>query len=265
MKNLLALIPLLGSVMMGEGKPIVVAHRGASLDAPENTIPAFELAWKQGADAIEGDFHLTRDGHIVCIHDRDTGKVAEKKLLVSASTLADLRGLDVGAHKGERFKGTGIPTLAEVFATVPEDKKIFVEIKCGREIVPPLLDEIGKSDLQSWQIVVISFDGNVLKEVKKNAPALKVSWLCDFKRKEKGGLVIPSLESALDTLGGIKAEAISSRSSIPAEYIDAIRAQGYEWHVWTVNDGKAARSARSRGAASITTDVPELVRTFLRG
>lgn len=265
MKNLSALIPLLGSVMVCEGEPMVVAHRGASLDAPENTMPAFELAWKQGADAIEGDFHLTRDGHIVCIHDRDTGKVAEKKLLVSASTLAELRGLDVGAHKSKRFKGTRIPTLAEVFATIPADKKIFIEIKCGPEIVPPLLDEIAKSGLHSAQIVVISFDGNVLKEVKKNAPAFKVSWLCDFKRKEKGGAVSPSLESALDTLAGIKAEAISSKNSIPAEYLDAIRAQGYEWHVWTVNDGKAAREARSLGAASITTDVPERMRAFLRG
>ena len=82
------------------GKPMVVAHRGASGEAPENTIPAFKLAWRQGADAIEGDFHLTKDGQVVCIHDANTKKVAEKNLVVKNTTLAELKKLDVGIKKG---------------------------------------------------------------------------------------------------------------------------------------------------------------------
>jgi glycerophosphoryl diester phosphodiesterase len=78
-------------------EPFIVAHRGASADAPENTLPAFELAWKQGADAIEGDFHLTRDGKIVCIHDYDTQRVSGSKRVVKDSTLDELRALDAGA------------------------------------------------------------------------------------------------------------------------------------------------------------------------
>ena len=70
---------------------MIVAHRGASGEAPENTIPAFNLAWKQGADAIEGDFHLTKDGHVVCIHDANTKKVAGKNLVVKDTTLAELK------------------------------------------------------------------------------------------------------------------------------------------------------------------------------
>ena len=77
---------------------MIVAHRGASRDAPENTIPAFKLAWEQGADAIEGDFHLTKDGNIVCIHDGNTENVSNTNLVVRESTLAELRKLDVGAH-----------------------------------------------------------------------------------------------------------------------------------------------------------------------
>ena len=96
MRSFLA-VALLTSMPVMAGEPFLVAHRGASADAPENTIPAFQLAWEQGADAIEGDFHLTADGHIVCIHDEDTQKVAGKKLIVPESTLADLRKLDVGA------------------------------------------------------------------------------------------------------------------------------------------------------------------------
>ena len=264
MNHLSVLILSFGSSMVCAAEPFVVAHRGASAEAPENTIPAFELAWKQGADAIEGDFHLTKDGQIVCIHDRDTGKVADRKLLVSESTLAELQTLDVGAHKDARFKGTKIPTIAEVFATVPEGRMIFIEIKCGGEIVNPLIDEIGKSGLQQEQIVVISFNANVLKELKMKAPEYKVSWLCNFKGNGKDRPVSPSIETTLDTLGDIETRAISSGISIPDEYLATLMAQGYEWHVWTVNDRETARRAKARGAASITTDVPGRLRTYLR-
>ncbi len=113
--------------------PLVVAHRGASHDAPENTLPAFRLAWEQGADAIEGDFFLTKDGHIVCTHDRMTGRLnpGKVKLQVADSTLAELQALDVGSWKGETWRGERMPTLAEVFATVPAGKRILIEVKCG--------------------------------------------------------------------------------------------------------------------------------------
>ena len=68
--------------------PLIVAHRGASHDAPENTLAAFNLAWKQGADGIEGDFFLSQDGHLVCIHDKDTTRFTGKKLVVNNTPLA---------------------------------------------------------------------------------------------------------------------------------------------------------------------------------
>ena len=110
-------------------EPFLVAHRGASRDAPENTVPAFELAWRQGADAIEGDFRLTADGRIVCMHDADGERTGGRKLAVAAATLAELRQLDVGAWKGQAWKGTPPPTLAEVLATVPPGKSVYLEVK----------------------------------------------------------------------------------------------------------------------------------------
>mgnify|MGYP005855702713 CR=1 FL=1 len=71
MKPFYSIVILLLSILACAGELRIVAHRGASQEAPQNTIPAFQLAWKQGADAIEGDFHLTKDGNIVCIHDKD--------------------------------------------------------------------------------------------------------------------------------------------------------------------------------------------------
>ena len=240
-------------------EPLIVAHRGASRDAPGNTIPAFQLAWEQGADAIEGDFHLSKDGEIVCFHDADTERVAGTQLVVRQSTLAELKQLDVGATHGVAFNGTRIPTIAEVFATIPEGKKIFIEVKCGAEIIPTLLNEIDQSGLTQEQIVVISFNKQVIQQLKIKAPQYKASWLCSFK-KQKTGEITPSLATVLKTLKQIQADGLSSNTAVPASVIEAVSQQGYEWHVWTINDLKTARRMQALGVLSITTDVPGTMR-----
>ena len=240
-------------------EPLIVAHRGASRDAPENTIPAFQLAWEQGADAIEGDFHLSKDREIVCFHDADTKRVAGTQLVVRQSTLAELKQLDVGATHGVAFNGTRIPTIAEVFATIPQGKKIFIEVKCGAEIIPTLLNEIDQSGLTQEQIVVISFNKQVIQQLKIKAPQYKASWLCSFKKQETGEIT-PSLATVLKTLKQIQADGLSSNTALPASVIEAVSQQGYEWHVWTINDLNTARRMQALGVLSITTDVPGTMR-----
>lgn len=240
-------------------EPLIVAHRGASRDAPENTIPAFQLAWEQGADAIEADFHLSKDGEIVCFHDADTERVAGTQLVVRQSTLAELKQLDVGATHGVAFNGTRIPTIAEVFATIPQGKKIFIEVKCGAEIIPTLLNEIDQSGLTQEQIVVISFNKQVIQQLKIKAPQYKASWLCSFKKQETGEIT-PALATVLKTLKQIQADGLSSNTAVPASVIEAVSQQGYEWHVWTINDLKTARRMQALGVLSITTDVPGSMR-----
>lgn len=243
-------------------EPLIVAHRGASRDAPENTIEAFNLAWEQGADAIEGDFHLTRDGHIVCLHNSTTEHVANANLVIRESTLAQLRELDVGAYRGEAFKSSVIPTLAEVFSTIPDGRKIYVEVKCGTEIIPALIEEIGKSGLKREQVVVISFSETVIEEFKSQAPAYKAYWLCNFK-KEDSGEITPALEIVLETLALAKADGLSSNINIPAPVLKSITECGYEWHVWTINDLATAKRFKQWGAQSITTDVPGFLKRNL--
>ena len=240
-------------------EPLIVAHRGASRDAPENTIPAFQLAWEQGADAIEADFHLSKDGEIVCFHDADTERVAGTQLVVRQSTLAELKQLDVGATHGVAFNGTRIPTIAEVFATIPQGKKIFIEVKCGAEIIPTLLNEIDQSGLTQEQIVVISFNKQVIQQLKIKAPQYKASWLCSFKKQETGEIT-PSLATVLKTLKQIQADGLSSNTAVPASVIEAVSQQGYEWHVWTINNLKTASRMQALGVLSITTDVPGTMR-----
>ncbi len=151
----------------------LVAHRGASADAPENTLAAFRLAFARGADAIEGDFRLTRDKRIVCMHDATTKRTAGVDKTVANATLAELRKLDVGG--GER-----IPTLEEVLPLIPRGKHLVLEIKCGVEIVTHLKRALAETP--SERVVVIAFDEDVLRAAKRKMPRFKTRLLVRFKR-----------------------------------------------------------------------------------
>lgn len=244
----------------------VVAHRGASSEAPENTLLAFRLAWRRGADAIEGDFYLTRDGHIVTIHDKTTKRTAGVELSVAGSTFEALRKLDVGSWKDTRFRGERIPTLAEVLAIVPTGKQIFIEIKCGPEIVPRLLAVLKSSRLSPAQTVVISFDENVVSAIKRRAPDLTALWLVGYKQDKSTGRWSPSRDEVLSTLKRIGADGLDSEANqdvVNASFVKALRAAGMQFHVWTVDNPQDVRLFQQLGVDSITTNRPQLVRKAL--
>ncbi len=241
---------------------MIIAHRGASYDAPENTLAAFQLAWDQGADGIEGDFHLTRDGKIVCTHDKDMRRTAGSALIVAESNFDDLRKLDVGSWKHSRFSGERIPTLAEVFETVPPKKKIFIEIKCGPEIVPHLKREIDIATLESDQLVVIAFDADVIAAVRQHLPAIKANWLTSYKRDRWTGVWAPTPDRVMSTLKRIDAMGLNSKAHacVDATFVDTLREENFEFHCWTVNEPAVAKRFLDLGVDSITTDRPAWLR-----
>ena len=109
--------------------PLVIAHRGASGMAPENTMAAFTRALDVGADAIELDVRLTRDGRVVVIHDRRLERTTTGRGFVGTYALKELKSLDAGSWFGAKFGGEHIPTLDEVFDGLPGDFLIYVELK----------------------------------------------------------------------------------------------------------------------------------------
>jgi len=243
--------------------PLIVAHRGASADAPENTLPAFELAWKQQADAIEGDFHLTGDGEIVAIHDEDTESLTGRRLVVKSTPLATLQRLDVGRWKDEKWSGIRMPVLKEVLATVPEGKKIYIEIKCGPEIVNSLVATLRKSGLDPKQLVLISFDGKLIRVLKQRLPELKAYWLVDFRDDPE--LLIPSIDQLVTALNFINADGVSTsvHPKLSQAGIAALKQAGFEYHVWTIDEAEEARRLRDWGVDSITTNRPWAIRSAL--
>ena len=234
----------------------LIAHRGASHDAPENTLASFRLAWETGADGIEGDFRLTLDGEIVCIHDPTTGRTAGADLPVAGSTLAKLRQLDVGSWKGAAWSSERIPTLSEVLATIPTGKRLFIELKCGPEILPPLAVILARSGLNPEQAVILAFDARVVAASRELLPRVKRLWLSDFRRQRTLGGWTPSLEKILLTLKSCGAVGLAALAhhSLDAAFVKALHAAGMEFHVWTVDAPRSAARFVDLGADTIFTN-----------
>jgi glycerophosphoryl diester phosphodiesterase len=243
--------------------PAIIAHRGASHDASENTLAAFNLAWRQGADGIEGDFRLTADSRIVCIHDETVRGKDGRILTIAESTLTQLREFSTASG---RRPDEGIPTLSEVLAIVSENKRIFIEIKCGPEIITPLKKTLTAADLHPDQTVVLSFNREVIAETKRQLPRLKALWLavCGKNGKAKSRRPL-SQQEILSTLREIKADGLSSNvvSLRDDRFIRELRRAGLEMHVWTVDDLVIARYFQALGVDSLTTNRPGWLRRQL--
>ena len=145
----------------------IIARRGASFDAPENTLAAVLLAWKQGADAVEVDVHLSRDGRVVVLHDANIEKLFGLERQVEELDFSELQRLDAGRHKGARWAGKRIPALEEILETLPDGKRLFIEIKASQDILVPLGVVFKKRKTIPRQIVLIGFDLETMSAAKK--------------------------------------------------------------------------------------------------
>jgi glycerophosphoryl diester phosphodiesterase len=134
---------------------MIIAHRGESFDAPENTMAAIQLAWDRGADAVEIDIQLSKDNRIVVIHDFETKRLAGVNKKVKEQTFEELRKLDVGSWKNPSFKDEKIPSLAEVLESVPNGKKLIIEIKSDSSIIPIFKKDLEESKLDFSQAEII--------------------------------------------------------------------------------------------------------------
>lgn len=154
-------------------KPAIIAHRGASRYAPENTLAAFRLALDQQADGIELDVHLSRDGHAVILHDSHLNRTTNGQGQVYETTLAELKALNAG-------NGENIPTLAEALALIRDRALINIELKGFTGHVESLpkkvVEEVSAAGL-SETIVYSSFSVHLLTQLQQIQPEAKLGWL----------------------------------------------------------------------------------------
>lgn len=239
----------------------IIAHRGASFDAPENTLAAVQLAWKQNADAVEIDVQFSKDGHIVVIHDDSTRKTAGVRRKVSEQTLAELKSLDVGAWKHKKWAGERIPTLTEVFAVIPAGKRLFVEIKCGPECVLSFLRDFNSSGLKRGQVVPIGFSLETMRRLKASLPELKTCWIVEFKRTWRGGWS-PSVEKLIaeTKAAGLDGLDVSRKGPVDVRFVRKVHAAGLKLYIWTVDSPGKAKELTAAGVDGITTNKPQWLR-----
>lgn len=236
----------------------IIAHRGASHDAPENTLAAARLAWTEGADALELDIRLTADDRLAVVHDEDTRRVAGVPLVVKTTTMTNLTPLDVGLWKNERYAGEKIPVLDEMLATVPDGKRVFIEIKGGSEIVPFLARCLAHVRLESRQIVVISFDLAAATAAKKTLPHVSTAWILDcgeVARHRRFDQIIGQCRA--EGLDGLDLEATCP---IDAAVVRQIHRAGLKLFVWTVDDPALARRLAKAGVDGVATNRPGWLR-----
>jgi glycerophosphoryl diester phosphodiesterase len=245
----------------------IIAHRGASYDAPENTLAAFKLAFEQNADGIEGDFYLTKDGKIVCFHDKTTKRTAGGvDLDVASSTLAELRKLDVGSWKNPKYAGEKPPTLEEILAILPPGKFFCIEIKCGPEILPVLKETIARSKVAPEQLRIIAFDANVIAQAKKVLSTIKAHWISDYKQNKQTGEWRPNHETILKTLKQTGADGFNSNANLAfftPQFVKQLKEMGLETQAWTVDKPEIAKQLKEMGVFAITTNRPAFVRERL--
>lgn len=243
----------------------IIAHRGASFDAPENTLAAFRLAWEQRADANELDLYLSRDNQAVVIHDATTRRTTGMFGYVHELRLRELQGLDAGSWKHRRWAGETVPTLAEVLALTPAKKRMFIEIKCGPEVLPALRQTLDAAQQTSAQLVLIAFSESTLRAARQQLPELKTYWVVSAGKSKTTGQP-PQLDDLIRRAqaAGFSGLDLDYRFNLTSADVAKIKRAGLGVYVWTVNDAAVARRLQAHGVDGITTDRPGWLREQLQ-
>ncbi len=229
-------------------RPRIVAHRGASYEAPENTLAAFRRAWELGVECVELDMHVTRDGAVVVIHDDTTRRIGGVDRAVSDQTLAELRALDMG--QGER-----IPTIAEALATIPEGRTMFVEIKTGPATAPAIARAI-RAAPHRGHIALQGFDPEALAALAAELPEAPA--FLDLAPPVENDRPLTYPATALDVAVGRFAGVALLHESVDAGLLAAARSAGLLVDVWTINDAGLLAAWLGEDVRWVETDRPEL-------
>lgn len=225
---------------------------------------SFKLGWEQRADADELDIYLTKDGQVAVIHDASTKRTAGVDRKVAESTMEELRALDNGSFKGPQWAGEKIPTLAEALATIPEGKRMFIEIKCGPEVLPALQEVLKASGKKTEQFVIIGFGYDTVRKSKEVLPQVPTYWLASYKEDKATGK-LPEIDDliARTKQAGLDGLDLDFKFPIDAAFVAKVKAAGMKLFTWTVNDPVVAKKLAEAGVDGITTDRPGWLREQL--
>lgn len=229
-----------------EDHTMVVAHRGASANAPENTLAAMELAISNGADWVEIDVQETLDGEVVVIHDSDLMKIGGSGRKVFESTLAELQSVDIGTWKDPSFSDQRIPTLQQLLELCKDRVNVVIELKYyGREDrleerVVSIVEAVGVQD----QIIIMSLSYPAIQKMKSLRPKWRIGLLASV---------------SIGDITRLDADFFAVNANFANRaLIKQVHSRGKKLMVWTVNDTISMSAMMSRGVDGIITDKPQL-------
>jgi glycerophosphoryl diester phosphodiesterase len=273
---------------MKKRSPIeVVAHRGAGQGLiqpnapPENTLAAYHWAWREGVDACELDVHLTSDGKLIVIHDDTTNRTTNANWVVAEHTQDELRSLDAGRWKGPQWAGIQLPLLEEMIDTIPDGKRLYIELKLGPPVVPELKRIVSESGKKPSQLPIISFDIDGITEAKKQLPDHECYLIVVFETDYPNGqwhvlydegpvfrtVTKPADPAGLDALIRLVKDAnldgIDTTFAQPRGLMRRVIKENMKSMVWFVDDPEVAVEMVDLGLPGITTDIPVTIRQAL--
>lgn len=239
----------------------VIAHRGASARAPENTLGAVNLAWQLNADAVEVDVHLSTDSQLVVIHDETLERTAGRQERVDSLTAAELAQVDVGTWFGQDWSAEPVLPLREIIASVPDGRRIFVELKCGggTEALEALAEALQDVAESPEKVVLISFDLDLLRDVKRTFPG-HLAYLVAEQKKDAGQWQ-PATSEIVDRAieAGLDGVDLSNTLAVDRQAVNQIHDAGLACCIWTVNLKEDADRLIEAGVDSLTMDDPRLL------
>ena len=240
------------------GRTLVWAHRGASAYAPQNTLAAFKLAAEMGADGIELDVHLTRDGEVLVCHDAEVDTTSDGTGLIKDLTLAEIKRFDFAYRAdstafSDKYGFVEAPTLAEVYSLLaPTGMTVNVELKTQDEELLQKCADLAREYGMVEKVWYSSFFHDTLTRIRAYEPEAKTAPLCGPIVGEPWDYV-PSLEAqAMHPYHGI----ITERPEIVGEF----HRRGLRLHPWTVDDEALMKTLVDLGVDALITNVPDKAR-----
>ena len=235
----------------------LIAHRGESKDAPENTLPAYQMAVDRGF-GFECDVYLSSDNRVFSFHDSNLKRTTGVDMPCrKASWEKTVSKIDAGKWKGDEWKGTRPALLEEILALARDGRQIYIEVKGNdADVVPYIKDVLAKqTQATPRNVLFIAFGKHTCQELKKYMPEYRVYWLVGAKHG-RNGPAIPAAE-VITTLKELGVDGVDQKFEsdvVTADYIAEIRAAGFEYHSWTIDALDTASLAFSRGAQTVTTN-----------
>ncbi|RMF89365.1 MAG: glycerophosphodiester phosphodiesterase [Nitrospinota bacterium] len=238
-------------------KPLVIAHRGFSGVAPENTLAAFQAAMAIGADMIELDVHLSRDGELVVLHDPDLRRTTNGRGTVRALPLSSIQSFDAGSWFHRAFAGERVPTLREVIELCRGKVGLDIEIKNPFPGYPGIVDKvlhlIRMYHLTADEVLLSSFDARLLVEIHRKAPSLPI------------GLITRHYSPALlSQVQQLRATYILYWLRATRTVIRQIKATRTRLFIWTVNHRRTMRRLLRESVDGIITKYPDRLQEEMR-